>query len=103
MLSHDVAAESHLAPEEIYISSSNADLIAVGMDAWKRGYDQAVEDGPAALRDLAEVERAGEEACDEALQVYIPMDLGRFRETYTLAWCGGYCTQVQESQERQTS
>ncbi len=81
---------------QIYVGCSHEELIAIEMDAWKRGYERAVADGPAAMRDLAAVEAAGETACDDALRTYVPMELGRFRDVFTLAWCAGYWTRVQE-------
>ena len=81
---------------QVYVGCSHEELIAIEMDAWKRGYKRADTDGPAAMRDLAVVAAASEAACDDALQVYVPMELGRFRDVFTLAWCAGYWTRVQE-------
>lgn len=97
MTPQDLTVDHQLAQEPIYISSGVEGLIAVQMDAWKRGYECAGADGPAAIRDIAALQRAAEDACDEALLVYVPMDLARFRDIYMIAWCAGYCTRRQES------
>ena len=89
--------------EQIYISCCVEDLIGVEMDAWKRGYDQAHSDGLATLRDIEAIEHAAENALDEALLVYVPLDLTRFRDVFIRAWCGGYCTRLHESQAPQAS
>jgi hypothetical protein len=49
------------------------------------------------MNSLAAVEHASEAACGQALLVYVPMDLGRFRDIFSLAWCTGYWARVQES------
>jgi hypothetical protein len=83
---------------EIFIGCSHEDLVAVDeMEAWKRGYEGGVADGPEAMKSLAAVEHASEAACGQALLVYVPMDLGRFRDIFSLAWCTGYWARVQES------
>lgn len=74
-------------------------------DAWKNGYERAVADGPSIMRGLLMAEHASEAACNEALRVYVPMELDRFRDIVTLAWCGGYWPRVQEpgaAEERAT-
>lgn len=98
MVPHHVESADQEALQRIYISCGTGDLIAVEMDAWKRGYERAVADGAAIMHDLAVVELASDAACDEALHVYVPMELGRFRDIFTLAWCAGYWTKVQESE-----
>lgn len=96
-MTQDLAFDHQLAQEPIYISSGVEGLIAIQMDAWKRGYERAVADGPSAISDIAALQRAGEDACDEALLIYVPMDVERFRDIYIIAWCAGYCTWRQES------
>lgn len=97
MVTHDLAPAGPAAPQQIYISSGKEDLITLAIEAWKRGYALAVAKGSAALRDLTAVAAASEDACDEALLIYVPMDRERFRDIFTIAWASGYWTRVQES------
>ena len=96
MMPQTLSINNAAGSKPIYISCCDEDLIAVEMDAWKRGYDRAAAEGPAATSDIAAIERAGDAACDEALQVYVAMDLARFRDVFIRAWCGGYCTRLRE-------
>jgi hypothetical protein len=87
----------HPALEEgsqtIYLSCSSEDLIAVEMDAWTCGFSEAGKVETSEEPDnIRLVEQASEQACDQALQIYIPLDLDRFRDVFTRAWCAGYCT-----------
>lgn len=93
---HRTRSNHEILPQ-IYTGSSREELVTIETDAWKRGYERAVADGAAVMRELAQVERASEAACNEALLVYCPMELNRFRDVFTLAWCGGYWTHVQEA------
>jgi hypothetical protein len=79
--------------QTIYLSCSAEDLIAVEMDAWNCGFSEAgnVEDVQESSG-MRVIEQAAEEVCDQALQIYIPLDLERFRDVFTRAWCAGYCT-----------
>ena len=94
-----VMSGNHGALQQIYVGCSHEDYVTIEMAAWKRGYERAIADGLAVMRDLIVVGRASEIACDEALCMYVPMELNRFRNIFTLAWCGGYWTRVQESQK----
>ncbi len=98
MMAQTVTTEIPLETQQIYTSCSSEELITVEMDAWKRGYSQAIADGPAAMRVLADVLRASEAACDEALLIYVPMDLARFRDVFMRAWSCGYHMRVKESE-----
>lgn len=89
--------------QQIYIACAVEDLIGVEMDAWKRGYDRAREEGPAASRDIMVVERIANDGCDEALKVYVPLDLTRFCDVFVRAWCGGYFTRLREQPPRAAS
>jgi hypothetical protein len=46
------------------------------------------------LKSIEAVEEAAEAVCDKALRVYIPLDVGRFRDVFTRAWSAGYCSQA---------
>jgi hypothetical protein len=76
----------------IYLSCSAEDLILVEMEAWDRGFKQVTIDTKAALEDIVAIENVAEQACDQSLVVYVPLDLYRFRDVFTRAWCAGYCT-----------
>lgn len=96
MMAQTVTTDIPLETQQIYTTCSTEELITVEMDAWKRGYSRAVADGPAAMRVLADVLRASETACDEALLIYVPMDLARFRDIFMRAWSCGYHMRMQE-------
>lgn len=96
MGSQHQAIGSQQMPQQVYTGCSREELITIGMEAWKRGYERAVADDAAVMRDLLMVEQASEAACDEALLVYFPMELDRFRDIFTLTWCSGYWTRVKE-------
>ncbi len=81
----------HPAPAIKYWSCSHEELIELQIEAWALGGACAEADGPRALRELMAVEQRAEIACEEALQIYVPMDLARFHDVFTLAWVGGYC------------
>lgn len=74
----------------IYLSCSPEDLLRVEILAWTHGCDRAGLDIPPRLRSIEAVEQAAEQVCDEALQVYIPLDVDRFRDVFTCAWSAGY-------------
>lgn len=103
MLPQNLTSDILAGEQRIYIACGVEDLISVEMDAWKRGYDRAEADGLAALQDMAAVERAAQAACDVALEVYVPLDQARFCDVFVRAWCGGYFTQLRESQPRVAS
>jgi hypothetical protein len=93
MKQHDahpnLEADGHL----IYLACSPEDLIAVEMDAWTRGFSKAgMVETSAEPASITDIEQAAKMACDQALKVYIPLDLDRFRDVFTRAWCAGYCT-----------
>lgn len=74
-----------------YWSCSHEELIELQIVAWGLGGDGAKADGDGVLRDLMAIEQRAERACEEALRIYVPLDLARFRDIFTLAWVGGYC------------
>ena len=100
MLSQGLPPDTQAGEQLIYIACGIEDLISVEMVAWKRGYDRACADGPAVLDDTAAVERAAQAACEEALEIYVPLDQARFCDVFVRAWCGGYFTRLRESQPR---
>jgi hypothetical protein len=77
-----------------YLSCSREELVELGIEAWRAGMDRAQIDGVRALREIARVTEAAEEACRRALETYIPLDAARFCEAYTLAWSAGYYAQA---------
>jgi hypothetical protein len=94
----------HPALEEgsqtIYLACSPEDLIAVEMDAWSCGFGEA--DKGESLQEpsgMRLIEQAAELVCDQALQIYIPLDLERFRDVFTRAWCAGYCTGLRRAED----
>lgn len=87
----DPAAPGSPAPVPKYCSCSHEELIALQIEAWAQGAACAKTDSSHALRDFATIEQRAEAACDEALQQYVPLELARFRDVFTLAWVGGYC------------
>jgi hypothetical protein len=80
------------APTSIYLACTAEDLIRVEMDAWVLGGDRASVDATAALASIAAIQEASEQACDAVLEMYIPLDVDRFRDVFTRAWCAGYCS-----------
>jgi hypothetical protein len=82
--------------EPVYLSCTAEDLIVVEMEAWRRGYQAATTDAAAALQSLEAVAEAGEGACNQALSLYVPLDIARFADVFVRAWCGGYCTRARE-------
>ena len=76
----------------IYLACTAEDLISVEMYAWKLGSDRAGADSTLVSSSITAIQEASERACDEALVIYIPLDLDRFRDVFTRAWCGGYCS-----------
>ncbi len=96
MMNQNSASIPESMPESvappIYLSCSAEDLILVEMEAWDRGFKQATADSIVALEDIAAIEQTAEQVCDQSLQVYVPMDLYRFRDVFIRAWCAGYCT-----------
>jgi hypothetical protein len=82
--------------ELVYLSCSAEDLIAVEMEAWRRGYQSAETASPAPLLRLEAVAEVAEVACHQALLLYVPLDVDRFADVFVRAWCGGYCTRARE-------
>jgi hypothetical protein len=82
--------------ERVYLSCSAEDLIALEMEAWRRGYQAAEAAAPAGLLRLEALAEAGEAACNQALLLYVPLDVDRFADVFVRAWCGGYCTRARE-------
>lgn len=79
------------APAARYWSCSHEELIELQIEAWALGGARARSDGPRVLRDLPAIEQRAKIACDEILLLYVPLDLARFCDVFTLAWVGGYC------------
>lgn len=75
----------------IFIGSGPEALIELQVDTWELGR-QAAAQSSKPLQAIAEVLRAAERACDEALGRYVPLDEARFRDIFTLAWSAGYCS-----------
>lgn len=73
-----------------YWSCSHEELITLQIEAWELGGAGARADGPRVLRELTAIEQRAERACEAALLIYVPLDLARFRDVFTLAWVGGY-------------
>lgn len=86
----------------IYLSCSAEDLILVIMRAWEHGFNQADVDSHADLTDIAAIEHMAEQICDHCLEIYIPLDLERFRKVFTSAWCAGYRTGVSRKEGPRT-
>ena len=78
----------------IYLACSPEELLGVEIQAWTQGCDRAGLDIPAKLKSIQAVEQAAEKACDEALHIYIPMDVDRFRDVFPRAWSAGYCSRA---------
>ncbi|HEX6800364.1 MAG TPA: hypothetical protein VF116_21815 [Ktedonobacterales bacterium] len=87
----DPPVSSPPVPDPKYWSCSHEELIALQIEAWALGAGCAKADGSRVLRDLMAIEQRAETACDEALLIYVPLELARFRDVFTLAWVGGYC------------
>lgn len=85
------AISGQSAPAVRYWSSSHEELIELQIEAWALGSACARADGPRVLRVLTAIEQRAEIACEEALLSYVPLDLARFHDVFTLAWVGGYC------------
>jgi hypothetical protein len=102
MNQHDAHPNHKAGDHLIYLACSPEDLIAVEMDAWTRAFSEAsmVETilDPASM---PLIEQEAEKACDQALKVYMPLDLDRFRDVFTRAWCAGYCTAFQRREHLQ--
>jgi hypothetical protein len=87
----------HHALEEgsqtIYLSCSPEDLIAVEMDAWTCGFSESGKvETSLDPSNMSQIQQAAEQVCEQALRIYIPLDLDRFRDVFTRAWSAGYCT-----------
>jgi hypothetical protein len=92
---HDLEEGSQI----IYLSCSPEDLIAVEMDAWTCGFGEAVKVEASAVPDnMSHIQQAGEQVCEQALRIYIPLDVDRFRDVFTRAWCAGYCTGLRRTE-----
>lgn len=78
-------------PDPKYWSCSHEELIELQIEAWALGAGCAKAEGSRVLRDLVAIEQRAEAACDEALLIYVPLELARFHDVFTLAWVGGYC------------
>lgn len=85
------ASAGQSVPAAKYWSCSHEELIELQIEAWALGSACAQADSSRALRDLMAVEQRAEIACEDALLIYVPMDLARFHDVFTLAWVGGYC------------
>jgi hypothetical protein len=90
--------------ERVYLSCSPEDLIVVEMEAWQRGYQAAQAAPPGTtVPSLEAIAAAGKGACNQALLLYVPLDIERFVDVFVRAWCGGYCTRAQELTRSSTS
>lgn len=85
------ASVGQSVPAAKYWSCSHEELIELQIEAWALGSACARAAGLRALRDLMAVEQRAEIACEESLLIYVPLDLSRFHDVFTLAWVGGYC------------
>lgn len=85
------ASAGKSVPAAKYWSCSHEELIELQIEAWALGSACARTDGLRALSDLMAVEQRAEIACEDALLIYVPLDLARFHDVFTLAWVGGYC------------
>ena len=86
------ASAGEAGAQPIYLPCSVEDLIMLEIEAWERGFNRAGIDAVSAQKDVEAIEREAEQVCDQSLEVYVPLDLDRFREVFTRAWCAGYCT-----------
>jgi hypothetical protein len=82
------------AQSAIYLACTPEDLIRVEMDAWGLGNDRAAVESEPVLPGISAIREASERACDDALEICVPLDLDRFRDVFTRAWCAGYCNRV---------
>ncbi len=89
---HHTPSEVKTGAQPIYLSCLAEDLLLVEIEAWERGFNQADTDSNAALTDIQAIEQLAEHICDHCLEIYVPLDLARFREVFTSAWCSGYRT-----------
>jgi hypothetical protein len=72
------------------------------MDAWTRGFTEAGKvESPQEPDSMRLIEQAAEQVCAQALQIYIPLDLDRFRDVFIRAWCAGYCTGLRRTDQQQ--
>ncbi|MGO8946107.1 MAG: hypothetical protein ACLQUY_00295 [Ktedonobacterales bacterium] len=94
LLNHDAASACEAGAQLIYLSCTPEDLIRVEIEAWERGLNQCDIDAASTLEDITAIEQAAEQICDQSLEVYVPLDVGRFRDVFTRAWCAGYCAQA---------
>jgi hypothetical protein len=78
----------------IYLACTPEELIMVEMDAWELGTDWAAGESTPVLPSIAAIREVSERACDDALKLCVPLDLDRFRDVFTRAWCAGYCSRV---------
>jgi hypothetical protein len=74
----------------IYIACTREDLVDLAIEAWDLGFKAADVDGAHAATALAQIEERARAACDAALTDYVPLDMPRFCDVFTLAWVGGY-------------
>ena len=78
----------------IYLACTAEDLIWVEIHGWELGSGRAVVHAKPVLESMRAIQAASELACDEALEMYVPMDVDRFRDVFTRAWCAGYCSRT---------
>jgi hypothetical protein len=92
----DIADATHESEglTSIYLACTPEDLILVEMHAWELGGNLAAVDAEPALESISAILDASEVACDEVLEIYVPLDVGRFRDVFTRAWCAGYCCRI---------
>lgn len=87
----DAASSGRVAGASVqYISCSQEEMVQIEIEAWTSGAEQARIEGTRALRELTAIEQRAELACEEALEIYIPLDMARFHDVFTLAWIAGY-------------
>ena len=75
----------------------------VEMEAWDHGFQQADADEARMLEGIEAIAQAAEQVCDQSLQRYVPLDVVRFRDVFTRAWCAGYCTGVSRREHNQVN
>jgi hypothetical protein len=88
------SAPASEAQPPVYIGAAEHELIELELAAWDAGYRQAVAQGAEARRDLAAIQELARAACEDALQVYVPLDLSAFCRTYSRGWAMGYYAAV---------
>jgi hypothetical protein len=99
MNQHDAYPKLEAGGHLIYLACSPEDLIAVEMDAWARGFSEAGRiETVLDTANMSLIEQEAETACVQALKVIIPLDLDRFRDVFTRAWCAGYCTGLRHTE-----